>query len=374
MKKKIPGLNLIKIGLMIWILLFHAMLHFKFMVNKPSVNILISIRAVGTTGFFMISGFTLRYNYKEKLNNTLQVKKFFIGRLSTVYPMYIFMLLVAVLAGYRTPGGWKTVLLLPINIAMLQTFDHSHLISYFFNDNVWYVSTAFVLYLAFPLINKLLTLLSAVKKRARLIGSIIFMILFSEYLYFINVFPPIQNPFLAYYAHPLLRLPEFVVGIALYDLSELEVLKCITRDSSKILGIIACIVFLPVGLIWLNPYFVSAYNLYNIVFLPLLGVMILLFCSVSEASWINRLAENGVVKYITSLTFQCYLCQSFSIEFVHFLERKGWVEPQNPMSVICFLLSTLVFAIAAHHLIEIPGKQLMKTTLTRLFLANRLNT
>lgn len=143
MKKKIPGLNLIKIGLMIWILLFHAMLHFKFMVNKPSVNILISIGAVGTTGFFMISGFTLRYNYKEKLNNTLQVKKFFIGRLSTVYPMYIFMLLVAVLAGYRTPGGWKTVLLLPINIAMLQTFDHSHLISYFFNDNVWYVRYCF---------------------------------------------------------------------------------------------------------------------------------------------------------------------------------------------------------------------------------------
>lgn len=65
MKELQYGLNYIRILCMAWILLFHARIHCGFFLGVEPIDNLILIGAVGVQGFFMTSGFVLRYNYKN---------------------------------------------------------------------------------------------------------------------------------------------------------------------------------------------------------------------------------------------------------------------------------------------------------------------
>lgn len=157
MRKRLEGLNLLRIILMVWILLFHAKIHFGYTVKFIYLDELISVGAVGVTGFFMISGFVLRYNYGTKLCSGTQIRNYFESRFAGIYPLYIFMLVVALLTHYRMPVSLKqTLLVLPFNMSMLQTFLQPQFANFFYNDNVWYISTAFMLYLLFPALNWIL--------------------------------------------------------------------------------------------------------------------------------------------------------------------------------------------------------------------------
>lgn len=71
MRKRVDGLNFIRILGMTMILLFHAKLMYGFSVGIPWMNRLVSLGAVFVTVFFMLSGFGLR-----KSNRDLSIRVF----------------------------------------------------------------------------------------------------------------------------------------------------------------------------------------------------------------------------------------------------------------------------------------------------------
>ncbi len=49
--KKLHGLNYLRIMLMLWVLLFHNRMHYQFAIGWAEADFLISIGAIGCTGF-----------------------------------------------------------------------------------------------------------------------------------------------------------------------------------------------------------------------------------------------------------------------------------------------------------------------------------
>lgn len=65
MNNRAEGINFIRIFCMTTILLFHAKIHYGFMIGVAIVDEFISIGAVAIVGFFMISGFCLRTQWRN---------------------------------------------------------------------------------------------------------------------------------------------------------------------------------------------------------------------------------------------------------------------------------------------------------------------
>lgn len=64
MKKRIEEINYIRIGCMLAILLFHARIHYGLSLGNLVLDEFVSIGAVAIVGFFMISGFCIRQQYR----------------------------------------------------------------------------------------------------------------------------------------------------------------------------------------------------------------------------------------------------------------------------------------------------------------------
>ena len=106
--------------------------------------------------FFLISGFVLAYNYADR--PTLSLRKFYVARLSRVYPVYLLVLLLSIpflLIAERaahTPGDfWLGVVLTPL---CLQSW--SPLLATFWNTVAWTVPAEIALYLVFPFLLRII--------------------------------------------------------------------------------------------------------------------------------------------------------------------------------------------------------------------------
>lgn len=367
-KPTLHGLNLLRIFFMIWILVFHGQIHYEFMTGFSHLDALIGLGAVGVTGFFMISGFVLRYTYGTQLDGggeegNLALAKYYKKRFSSIYPVYLFMMLAALCTGYRVPAATETLrMFLPINLGLLQSFDHYNNFYFLYNDNCWYLSTAFVLYLLFPLLNRLLNLTTASRPKslALPLGLFLMLTVISEYFYCFNVFT-LNGHFLTFYAHPVYRIPEFMAGMLISDL--LQRVPDRWRSWSWA-GLLTGLGVLAVGLMYLMYYtadtnypFGMTYNLYNIVLLPAFGMMILSLCALPEKGWLCRLGKSRVVAYCSNLTFACYLAQSFALQLLDGRVLAGTLAVGRTAQCAFFGL-TLICAVLLHHLVEVPGKKL----------------
>ncbi len=312
----------------------------------------------------------LRYNYGDKLCREGETKKYIINRISGIYPIYLFMMAVALITGYGiAPSRRQTLLVLPFNLALLQTFDHEKFYGLFYNNNCWYIATAFVLYMLFPVLNRILNSLKL--NKLKWLGlAFLFCVGCSEYLYLLNIHAPISNTFLSYYAHPLYRIPEFVSGMLLCDIHQITAKKWKVGTVRTLLlgGTVGAVG----GLLLLCRFFGGYYNLYNIVFIPVFGLVLLGVTLLSETSVLYRFAGSGPIQYASNLTFLIYLCQSFSIQTINYLINSGVTVGAAVWQAV-YILLTLVLAVLLHHIIEVPGKKLFRKLLNRFFAGKQEN-
>ncbi len=114
--------------------------------------------------FFILSGFVLFHTYRQRLNNTVQYKDFFISRTARIFPLHLFMLVVfLILEGGRKlaelkgfsfnepafSGPTASQELLP-NALLLQSWLNTT-ITGSFNYPSWSISIEYYLYLVFGL-------------------------------------------------------------------------------------------------------------------------------------------------------------------------------------------------------------------------------
>jgi peptidoglycan/LPS O-acetylase OafA/YrhL len=124
--------------------------------------------------FFLISGFVLAYNYADR--PTLSRRKFYVARLSRIYPVYLLSLVLSIpfLIVAERPAHTLGDFLLGMVLTPLALQSWSPTLATFWNTVGWTVPAEFALYLVFPF---LLLLIAAHSHRfatpRRLIGLIL---------------------------------------------------------------------------------------------------------------------------------------------------------------------------------------------------------
>jgi len=336
MNKRINGLNFIRIIGMTAILLFHARLIYGFHIGVAWVDELIFIGAIFVTVFFMLSGFGLRKsNTSLSIRDKDGMKKYLKKRILAIYPLFLLLTIVALLFQFRVMDSIEeTLLRLPIQFSMLHILFGKEMHGFLFNDNCWYISALFVLYLLFPFLN---TFVNRLRVRAKIVLCIVLWLLsFGIYAFFVY---ETEQVFLDYYPNPFLRIPEFLIGMLLADLSESMDEKWL--GGGKYCGVIVAStsVFATVCLYLLRPYFMLETNLYNLVVIPCTAMI---FLCVANWDWLNRIGSTKFVRWLAGLGLEMYLCQSFATLTLTLVKVDGrWDE-------LWFIGLTVVFAVVVN--------------------------
>ena len=303
MKKRINSLNYIRILFMIWILTFHAYLHYGFTAQNPYIHLLYVVGSIAVTGFFMISGFTLRYGYKDRLHDAKAVKKFYKNRIIGIYPVYLFLLIISYAVNYNMQETVAESLeLLPLQLSLMQTFFYPQLILFSFNNNFWYVSVAFVLYLIFPALNWL-----ANHMKHKWVWIIV-LYLVSCYAFWVHNYEKPEGDYYYFYYNPVFRIPEFFVGALMCDVAEQK------KKKVSIIWVILSLGAFYWALIYCYQEFLDRFNMYNLIMIPMMALL-LVACAKDESLW-DKVAGTKVVSYLASLGLNVYICQSLTENFV----------------------------------------------------------
>lgn len=201
--------NLLRIFSCLWVLFFHAQIHYRYVTGIACIDTLIGVGAIGCTIFFILSGFSLRLGYKENMTSAQELFLFYRKRLRKIYPIFLFMLIVCLIFRYRIPVN--KIKLLPIELTLTQTLFDKDINAYYYNDNWWFLSCLWILYLIYPFLNMIINTINKSKKKLLILASYAFSVFAFFYYY--------DKPmlFLDYYTNPIYRVPEFLVGMLMAD-------------------------------------------------------------------------------------------------------------------------------------------------------------
>ena len=347
---RIEGINFLRIFSMLLVLMYHAIIYCGNIITNKYIYHFIRIGAIGTIVFITISGFGLRCGYGDlDIKDKKQMKIYFKKRFLSIYPIYMFFVILAFIMNYNVGHSIKEILFyLPVQLTMLPILFFPALSQYGFNNNLWFLSTLFVLYLIFPYINQLVNTMS---KRKKIICCFILPII-SFYAYYLNI--EYQNAFLFYYVSPIFRLFEFTSGIMIADV--IKEYKC--SKYFKTLYIIPITILLIIGVNLLFPHFDKNHNLYSIIVIPF---TLLCITCISSGKIINKIGSSKVIKYLTSLCLCLYLCQSITVWFLH-TEYYGYVlKKVNIAPFYIYMIFTFLCAVVVNAAVERPLNKLFKS-------------
>lgn len=156
---------------------------------------------VGVTFFFVLSGFVLTYGW----DSSSRARDFYIRRLARIYPVHLLtaLLMVAILADRGVP--WTV---LPLNLALVQSWSPDSTVYYSFVGAAWSLSCEVFFYACFPLLVALLRRCRApVAASCALVATATAVGISAE-----MVWPPAGE----YLFHsPIFRLSDFMAGMLL---------------------------------------------------------------------------------------------------------------------------------------------------------------
>src|SRR5271163_2693967 len=90
----------------IWVVAFHFGAAFTARAHMPHpVTVFLEHGNLGVALFFMLSGFILYYTYQDNLQSSRDLYKFFVARVSRLYPVYLLAILISVPLHKRLPTG-----------------------------------------------------------------------------------------------------------------------------------------------------------------------------------------------------------------------------------------------------------------------------
>ena len=331
MNKRVDGLNFIRIIGMTIILLFHARLMYGFSTDNAWLDDMISIGAIFITVFFMLSGFGLRKSNRNlSIKDKGGLKQYYKKRILAIYPLFLLLQIVALIFQFRVADSLEeTLALLPIQFTMLHILSGKEMHGFLFNDNCWYISALFVLYLLFPFFNELVKQLDRKMKWM----LCVFLWFLSVGIYFYLVFCT-KYVFLDYYPNPFLRIPEFVIGMLLADLSKnvndetwMGKFPWLCKQNRNLVcgAVLSTVVIMAsVCLTFLYPYFKQETNLYNVLVIPCTGTC---FLCIANWDWLNWIGGKKAVRWLSGLGLEMYLCQSFAtLTLTHMKVDGAWDE------------------------------------------------
>lgn len=333
--------------------LFVFLSHLAFLKNDTHyANIFNSIFDEGFLGvsfFFILSGFILSYNYKEKFfRGNFSKKEFYISRLARVYPVHLATTAIVLLLTFSQSGqGWEYLIQ---HIFLIQSFFLEENIHFSLNSPSWSISDELFFYLLFPF--------------AFLISEKIRSYIFIFYLIGILVLnmqlDKNQNHYWLYIS-PWVRFSDFLLGIILFDLYEK-----IKVNYSKVK--IPTFVFESGAILLFVLFFVFhskidisyRYSIYY--WLPMATIILVFALShvVNEKSIITKFLSNKYMVLAGEISFCFYLLHVLEIQVLNYIKKMFLFDIDLMLFSLIIFIVTLIASFIMYKYIEKPLNRKMK--------------
>ncbi len=315
--------------------------------------------------FFVLSGFVLAYNYLPGNTGTRGgVWNFWVARAARVYPMYLIAFLLAALPFWwdcREPPLWFVAKSAAYALTLTQAWHPSYALRW--NAPGWSLSSEAFFYATFPFFGAILTrfkapYLLAVSFAFWLLGSAVPLCAFGAWQAGILSTPQYGEGWLTVVlCNPLLRLPDFLIGVAvgkIFLLRQSTLSWSIPPWIPLLAGVVALVVVdrLPTSLGQTTPLAVVwAVLLYSLASAP---------CSAS-ARFLGRrsmvlLGEASYAMYLLHLP-------------IWFLAAHYLPVPSPEETLLCWIYIIAYFfvvvgvSIVAHRILEEPARRLIRAVL-----------
>lgn len=305
----------------------------------------------GVAFFFTLSGFVLSWGYGEHVQSgTFNHRRFLWRHMSGLYPLHL-LLFIVVLAFDLKAGIHYDALQLLTNLLLLQSWDPSGHTLFTVNGVSWFLCNTLFYYLIFPYLYRSIAVV--IRKEFFFTFSLFFIVLY------LLLAPHIPQSYVnsTLYANPILRTPDFALGIAACQFYK-RVSTSATSFALKwfrlpLLIDIVTLLFIYFIYQHLIPNFRCA-ALFWLVMPPL--IMKLAYHNQSNDA-IARLLSSKALSWLGRISFEFFLTHTFVLRIVrHFIPNNGsWGN--DIMFLLLSLLITVTLATLLHKYFVSPIAQ-----------------
>jgi peptidoglycan/LPS O-acetylase OafA/YrhL len=313
---------------------------------------------LGVSFFFILSGFILSLNYKEKIiNRKITLIQFFVARFARIYPLHFITMLVSIPAFY---SGGKNLL---YNVLLLQSYIPNQHVFFSYNAPSWSISDEMFFYVMFP------TLMIFLHKISNFLKTI-FLLAFITLILLLNVLL-IDLVKIHYwlYISPFVRVFDFILGILLFDLvlylkNKKSTLKQSLFNFLEVAGIATLVIFF----IFHNNIPIS-YRFSIYYWLPMCMIIVgvsHIFIFNESTTWISKILSWKILVYLGEISFGFYLINYLVLIYANKFNGLFGLHIKNiPYAVETFII-TLIVSIFAFEYIEKPLNRTIKNMFLRI--------
>ena len=296
----------------------------------------------GVAFFFTLSGFVLSWGYgKSVQDKTFRHRRFLWRHLCGLYPLHL-LLFVTVLAFDLKAAIHYDAAQLLTNILLLQSWIPSGHTLFTVNGVSWFLCNTIFYYLIFPYLYRFVA--AAIRKRLCLIISLSLIVLYL--IVALNI--PLSYVNSTLYANPILRTPDFALGIA-----ACQFYKRVNASSTNFFSKWLKLPLLIDVVTLLLTYAIYQHLLPNLrcaalfwLVMPLLIMKLAYHNQSNEA--IARLLSSKALSWLGCISFEFFLTHTFVLRIVrHFIPNNGSYG-NDIMFLLLSLLITMMLATLLH--------------------------
>lgn len=277
----------------------------------------------GVTFFFVLSGFILHRTYRGKLAGRGWIKRFAVARFARIYPVYFVTLLVMIpFVGVR--HDWRDV---PQFFLLHWWITAPWPILGLWNGPSWTISVEAFFYVCFPWLSK-----GSERLPSRVILGLLSVLIVFDFATGSSAFfslHPAYFDWLRWVPTPLIRLPEFMIGVLVGELH--------FRREGRPFPIpvwVPTIGLLGVLIVSHSPWVASA--------VTALAALLIAALADARGSLISRLLQHRAIVLLGAASYSLYLLhQPVHFYLVWLLGADKWLVPLQYVGVV--LASVIMF-------------------------------
>lgn len=354
-KSEILSLTGLRFIAAFYVFLFHIHMNWQ-LTAHPFFKGVLDVGAVGMSLFFILSGFLLFLNYYGVRGN---FREYFLNRFARIYPIYIAAAL-ATLPWFKIPLGVelkdsiivysKYIFILVADIFVIQAWFPS-LFGYWNNGGSWSISVEFFCYFLLPMVMPFIVNFS----NAGRIKILLIAYLCSAMIgVAAKLFP---DPGIAfYYAMPIFRLPEFIIGGSVF-------LLLLGRPVKKYLWV-AQVLLIVLTALYLG-YFGGLMPMYvghNWLVVPVIAFVVAsLYAGGGPIDWI---LSRPIFVWFGKISYCFYSFQALVLKLLidyHevIINRFPIFANNKILAILAFIVLTTISAFA-YYFVEEPSRRWIK--------------